>query len=488
MIKGKAKIELFDAKTGKLEKSVEEHNLVTNALRYLINIAAICNAAPDDYVFPIATKALGGIMLFDGNLTEDKNNVHFPPVDKGVHLVGYASNDTNTSDINRGSFNSAESGPTDNGYKSVWDFGTSQANGTIKAVARTHVYAGQDPLRYYVGLYNNTVGSGNPSNDTYWHPFRYDGEYVYMMKNQDHTMRIYKVRRPMLAHKVADSAYRNTDFEQVGSFDTLAAEGEYNDYGETRSIKYYADRPALYKDGGDGYLYCAYAGYNPNYEAGMVINYFTVKYSDDSYEKSNLHEIILQAKMVCESDGYYDRVENDGKYTYVYRYGNYIDDSSEVRISHGYLYLISSGRKRILQINLSNTTDQSSIRIIEDNSSDYIYDLQGISLRNGGAFFTVYHYTNDSRYYQNGVLYEDGSYLLHSFSGNNNENDWCNSIRVNGKELERFGYYNDVRIQRGFIANYLGTIANLTSPIEKNASQTMKITYELIDADDTTEG
>ena len=33
MIKGKAKIELFDAKTGKLEKSIEEHNLVTNALR-----------------------------------------------------------------------------------------------------------------------------------------------------------------------------------------------------------------------------------------------------------------------------------------------------------------------------------------------------------------------------------------------------------------------------------------------------------------------
>lgn len=480
MIKGKAKIELFNAKTGKLEKSVEEHNLVTNALRYLINIAAICDAAPDDYVFPIATKALGGIMLFDGNLTEDKDNVHFPPVDKGVHLVGYASNDTNTSDINRGSFNSAESGPTANGYKSVWDFGTSQANGTIKAVARTHVNAGQDPLRYYVGL-NDTVGSGNPSNDGYWHPFRYDGESVYMMKNQDHTMRIYKARRPMLAHKVADFSDRNTDFAQVGSFDTLAAEGEYNYYGETRSIKYYADHPGLYKDGGDGYLYCAYAGYNPNYEPGMVINYFTIKYSDDSYEKSDLHEIILQAKAYLASDSYYDRVENDGKYTYIYRYANYINDWTTARVSHGYLYLISSSRKRILQINLSNTTDQSSIRVIEDSSSDYIIDLQGISLRNGGVFFTVYHYTNDSSYYQNGVLYEDGSYLLHAFSGTNNESDWYSSARVNGKELERFGYYNDVRIKRGFIANYLGTIANLTSPIKKNASQTMKITYELID-------
>ena len=484
MIKGKAKIELFNAKTGKLEKSVEEHNLVTNALRYLINIAATCNAAPDDQVFPIATRALGGIMLFDGALTEDVENIHFPPIDKGVHLVGYASNNTNTSDVNRGSFNSAESGPTATGYKSVWDFGTSQANGTIKSVARTSAYAGNDPLRYYIGLYNSTIGAGCPSNDTYWHPVRYDGEYVYMLKNSGNTMRVYRVRRPMLSHKVADYSSRNTDFEQVATFDTLAAQGEYNHYGETRSITYYADNPSLYKDGGDGYIYCVYAGYNPNYEAGMVFNYFTIKYSDDSWEKSELHEIVLQAEAYCSTDSFYDRVSTNPT-KYVYRYGNHIDNSGMVRIADGYLYLVSSSRKRILQIDLSNTTDQSSIRILEDSSSDYIYDLQNVSLRNGGIFFTVYHYTNDSYYYQNGILYEDGSYLLHAFSGTNNENDWYNSVRVNGKELERFGYYKDTRIERGFIANYLGTIANLTSPIEKNASQTMKITYELIDGDST---
>lgn len=42
MIRGEATIELFDAKTGELQKKVKEHNLVTNALRYMMNIVVAC--------------------------------------------------------------------------------------------------------------------------------------------------------------------------------------------------------------------------------------------------------------------------------------------------------------------------------------------------------------------------------------------------------------------------------------------------------------
>lgn len=49
----------------------------------------------------------------------------------------------------------------ENGYKSVWDFGTSQANGTIKALARTSNYAASNPLINYMGYYSSS-SNGSP--------------------------------------------------------------------------------------------------------------------------------------------------------------------------------------------------------------------------------------------------------------------------------------------------------------------------------------
>lgn len=46
------------------------------------------------------------------------------------------------------------------------------------------------------------------------------------------------------------------------------------------------------------------------------------------------------------------------------------------------------------------------------------------------------------------------------------------------------GYYDNDRIRTALRCAYLGTINNLSSPITKNASQTMKITYTLTDKED----
>jgi len=100
MIKGHTKIELFNARTGKKEQEYEKDNLVTNAVQELIAFQTMMGREMDNNVFPIAKKALGGIMLFDGKLTEDVNNTNFPTEAK---LVGYAARDTNTSDPMRGS-------------------------------------------------------------------------------------------------------------------------------------------------------------------------------------------------------------------------------------------------------------------------------------------------------------------------------------------------------------------------------------------------
>ncbi len=491
MIKGQAKIELFNAETGALEKSVEDHNLVTNALRYLMNIIAANGNSLNDQVFPIATNALGGIMLFDGALEEDPDNVYLPT--KDVHLVGYASTNVNTFDVHSGSFNSAESGPTSDGYRSVWDFGTSQANGIIKSIARTHQWAAQDPLRYYEGCRNTDRYTGCPSTDTYWYPKRYDGEYVYMFKgNGDtHTMRVYRVRRAMMRMKVYDRSSRIEDYEPVAEFDTLISEFERRNSSsesnpDIRTERWYADSPRLYYDGGDGYFYCFYSGYNENGLSGYDLDWFTIKYSDDSYEKSAIHHLELPSAARIHANTSPVYIWDPSQKKYRYNYVTYVE-RSWFRVRNGFLYLIAVNRKRIIQVNLKNTVDVRSYQVIEDGLSDYVEDLQAINLPNGGVFFTIIHYTNTGSHRRNGLLYEDGVFLLHNFEGTNNNSDWFNGCDCIGDHLERWGYYIDTRIQSGFLANYLGTIANLSSPIEKNASQTMKITYELIDVEEKKE-
>ena len=138
MLKGRSKIELFDAKSGRRVHVQEKDNMVTNAL------STLYSARPDFYVYntyPICPNTLGGILLFPNALTEDVNNIYAPSTN---FPVGYSSNDVNTAtDTLRGSMNQAESGVINNGYKFVFDFATSQANGTISSLSLTHSMAGQ---------------------------------------------------------------------------------------------------------------------------------------------------------------------------------------------------------------------------------------------------------------------------------------------------------------------------------------------------------
>ena len=98
-MKGSTKIILTIVETGEQEIH-EDTNLITNALDKIINMELAMNYTPNEHLLPIATKALGGLMLFDGQLTEEVDNIHFPAE---AHLVGYADQTVNTTDKYRGS-------------------------------------------------------------------------------------------------------------------------------------------------------------------------------------------------------------------------------------------------------------------------------------------------------------------------------------------------------------------------------------------------
>lgn len=461
MWKGHTRIELRNVETGEVEVH-EDDNLVTNAIDHIINMEMSCNHNPNDYCLPVSGNALGGIMLFDETLEEQVDNIHFP-VD--AHLVGYADRNTNTTDSHRGSYNSVESYSTENSRVDVWDFGTSQANGTIKAVARTSKYGGANPLRYMFGPRFDVRYNGAPQTDYDWYPIRYDGEYLYMLKGNSstHMMRLARVKLPTQRMGATDSSNREYTYEVIATWDT-----EIYYYTRNGDRYIYADNVSWYKDGGDGYIY-AICGDADN-ESGENINYFTIKYSDESYEKSDHVKV------------------NIGVTTYYYSTYDYCKyfSHNQWHIKNRVLYLMSRSRKIIYIINLDNVAAKRAITVISTDSRDYIIHIHDIQPHDGGVYLLVYHYTTTSYQYRNGILYPDGTSIILDIEGTNDESYWGYKW-VYSDELEMFGtpYSSDGhRARIGWIANYLGTINNLASAITKTSAQTMKIIYTLTDVDE----
>ena len=163
--KGKTIIELADAKTGKLVQRTEDHNMLTNALAMMYAQGGMTNptmfnasAIRSDAI----TQMLGGILLLDTALTEDATIVRVP---KGVKMIANGAKGVLNSDTPTefGSWNEVESGwQSDGSYKMVWDWTTSQGNGTIKTVCLSSYYGG------YCGIGNASGGtkSGNEAINT----------------------------------------------------------------------------------------------------------------------------------------------------------------------------------------------------------------------------------------------------------------------------------------------------------------------------------
>ena len=149
MLIGKSVIELTDVHTGQVEK-YEDSNLVTEAVSDVLNAnimgvlydsTAFNNANGENWMLPLNKNIMGGILLYQNEIEEREDNIYAPLTNP---LIGYASDDANnTTDIRRGSRNLTESKVIDGGYRFVWDFATSQANGTISAICLSNTLAGK---------------------------------------------------------------------------------------------------------------------------------------------------------------------------------------------------------------------------------------------------------------------------------------------------------------------------------------------------------
>ena len=157
---GKTIIELTDAKSGKLVRRTEDKNMLTNALTKFYKQGGITNPSAFN-VGEIRSDALhyllGGVLLLDTALDEDADIIRVPTgvgmTGNGVYNVLNSGNPTEL-----GSWNETESGwQQDGSYKMVWDYTTSQGNGTIACVCLTSLYGGYRGVGNKSGTYKTNA-------------------------------------------------------------------------------------------------------------------------------------------------------------------------------------------------------------------------------------------------------------------------------------------------------------------------------------------
>ena len=451
MIKGHVQVDLHNHKTG-LRDRIEGDNMITNAMNYVIpNV--IGSGMGANYVMPLCERVLGGIMLFDGKLTEDKNNIFFP---SEAHLIASAGRNTNTEYADRGSLNVAETYETDTGFQSVWDFTTSQANGTIGSLALTMA---EDQYNYS-DPYNITWQRGsmhkpyiNNTENFNMYPLCYDSKkgYLYYTESSNSkyatrydssekatyyktTFAIMRQYIPSSVYGIADKINRYMEAEKVAEFSL-----------EQKNTSAY-----LYQ-----FLYPGYDGYayiiNPMDESA---EYWKVKTSDYSFELSDKITIDLKG---CKLKKKLEKAV----------------------VSKGVAYLTAEDSKSLYIVNLVNPVDIIQVTIPDE----YYVNTQLIALNNGGIKFGVT--ANNS--YRGAFCYPDGKIILQGEKMTSKKfkgfDAHPNLITDNLMAYGDSGYSSDTGyIYSAYgrqVCNYLGSIFNLPQPIVKTAATSMKITYTL---------
>lgn len=143
MLKGKMEIELKNVKTGEVQH-ITEDNMFTKALYYYMNenyggfifndITAVNNVNVND-MFPLVERGLGGLMLLPETEIEDEENLYPHSFPTAVAVQGREDYGTNRM---MGLYNTTESGEIENGFKFVYEFMTTQGNGTIACACLTN--------------------------------------------------------------------------------------------------------------------------------------------------------------------------------------------------------------------------------------------------------------------------------------------------------------------------------------------------------------
>lgn len=484
-IKGKTVFELTDVNTGEVER-YEDCNMITNGLQEFLDPCGSWG------IYPFAKESVrntavrntltGGILLFDGTLDEDVTNTY---ANASLKMVGNGalgiSNAGNVLEL--GSYNSAESGvQADGSIKYVYDFLTSQANGTIQSVCLTSKVGG------YMGYGNESqkrvYDAGLRDTDYQYNVYKHfdflknnNNYYVtcmmYAVYNEDAVyvvdpscissytpvgklhwtktgkIRINKYRLGVSSVGLTDYAYVNSLIE---SYDVAIPQDILN-YMSASGGSYYVNYVAPVADANKREIFIIFS---KNTDSCANGNFFWIMKIDKdmqvtSYKiTNNTGYDIYRAAMSTISDSYnYYTIDNDYFWCWLKKNDSYNLVGIKYADSTQIIETDVIGDNLVLTKTYDNMLEYGTIYV-----GNNIYRNRDVFNTVRKKALTVNGRLENDIFYK--VLFADrkGLYL---YRNNSNSTD--------------FYLIKDPR--------YLATINNLSEPVVKTASKTMKITYIL---------
>lgn len=448
-MKGNTIIELTDVKTKKKEV-LKDDNLVTDVLEKILTLnpnGLLTNINKDTF-YPIVEKIVGGILLFKDKITEDKNTSF---ISTSNECIGYAGQVEGVQENPlQGSFNKQESKATSNGYKFVWDFGTSKANGKISSVCLTNAKAG--------GGYFGTKSNGETNRIKL-------GEDKYLIKNTDTEMKkkYVNVVEANFEENYIVSIVPESDHLRIIKSREPLLNFRLDDSLSFLSEKNITETKIKYKKSYGTYGVCIYVD---------AENYYLLKTSTSGGNTNVTKLKINKANNSIEETEFTlenVKIENIGSYSLDYDY--YRTIKSVLR--GGYVYAVSTDEKYVVKFAINNPVDVTKIEpkftlktgsVSSHTTGCGMYILGDMII---GTNFTIDKNDKVTEISQSDLSTIEciplsyGPFLLGYFANGESSGD---------KYLRKVLY---------LITPYSATINNLSKTVEKTADKTMKITYYL---------
>ena len=485
-LKGKTTFELTDVNTGEVEV-IEDTNMITNGLQDFLATYGYfgCDVLSNNKMgaSSLWVNALGGLFLFDSRLDENVENTFMPA---GVKMIGNGSKDmSNSGSVTElGSYNATESGlQSDGSVKFVYDFSTQQANGTIACVCLTSKLGGYIGMGsengYYNASYNLKKYMSDNNHQLYSGIAGAENYLQHLMYPVYRENVIYLTNPYNISYKsdYADQHWSTTKKIQIlkvrAGFSSVSIKNSNVLSNNNILATYDIDIPQDILD---------YVGTN---------KYGTIPFSDN---EGNIFMV-------------FGKTSIDASF-----YANYFSLNN-----NSYIWIMKIDRD--MQVTAYEVTN---------NTGNTIYISRRTTVFDGGYIWT---YTNNSPYTIYGIKYSDSTQIIetgiskdskynlfvlgrnligicnsHVSSDDYNPPDVYDAVnrtlkKTNGALhgnyeifipfVDRKGVYISVyhtgTNQRDFFTvlkdpRYLATINNLSEPVVKTASKTMKVTYTITEA------
>lgn len=520
MLKGRTKIELTDVNTGEVTVHEDENMFTQSVYDHLNNgwtqmLGGLSTLK--SWHLPIVTKLLGGVALFADSIDEKEEQTLFPEDNEVLGYAGDIASDGSTKFWGSRNFLESEAyDPETRSVKYVWDFGTSQGNGTIKAIGmippKQANYYGDSMWNIQHNRYLDASG--------YFSPFgmrivEFEGDEVVWMQNGVGEVTINRSRFELSKITLNETLGTNT----LVSSKKVALPNTGTNYCQM-----------YWKDGGDGYWYgflnfsnnsftnvidtttsWTYFNYRGSYYLQLVRiskETFQMEYHNitvPSYYVSDMGSNPIITKnyviMTCSSNGYWysygtsdcnvcnvrkDRLCFISKHDWTVSIRNNVDDKGQQKFlfpnsySTNQCYYFNQIFNTAYSLKLPNGTYQLNDFILDDDGI-VINQIAGPIASNTGIPTNNVSDTNTHYIFPFPFAINYQSYS----SGYNYYRCWGLIINKKKKLLLWIGSYSNSF--KYYVAPLdcqdLITINNLAEPVTKSSTQSMKITYTVTDTD-----